>query len=144
VRPKQSLVGLDGWVPVAEKNLPYEMTLSVLLTADAAGRAEADQAARAVPADGPARQAAQRGRRHAAGVKWAAGAVPEPEPDSEEIAGLKIKLREAARQFGNLPTVEAWIAAKPRTAPVLRSQITRLNNAIDAMGEAGQTQLEAS
>src|SRR5207245_2892033 len=37
VVPKQSLVGLDGWIPVAEKNLPYELTLSVLLTADRPG-----------------------------------------------------------------------------------------------------------
>ena len=33
VRPKKSLTGADGWVPVSEKNLPYELTLSFLLTA---------------------------------------------------------------------------------------------------------------
>jgi hypothetical protein len=37
VRPKQTLTGLDGWVPVCEKNLPYELTLSFLLTPDAPG-----------------------------------------------------------------------------------------------------------
>lgn len=37
VRPKQSLVGLDGWLPVSEKTLPYELTASFLLTADAPG-----------------------------------------------------------------------------------------------------------
>ncbi len=31
--PKKSLTGLDGWVPIAEKTLPYELTLSFLLTA---------------------------------------------------------------------------------------------------------------
>jgi hypothetical protein len=41
----------DGWVPVCEKNLPYELTLSLLLTGRAAGRAEADQAAGAAPPD---------------------------------------------------------------------------------------------
>jgi len=35
--PKPSLTGLDGWVPIAEKNLPYELTVSLLLTADAPG-----------------------------------------------------------------------------------------------------------
>jgi hypothetical protein len=35
--PKQSLVGLDGWIPISEKNLPYELTASFLLTADAPG-----------------------------------------------------------------------------------------------------------
>jgi hypothetical protein len=37
VRPKQSLTGLDGWIPICEKSLPYELTLSFLLTADAPG-----------------------------------------------------------------------------------------------------------
>lgn len=35
--PKPTLTGLDGWVPVTEKNLPYELTVSALLTADAPG-----------------------------------------------------------------------------------------------------------
>lgn len=33
VRPKKSLTGLDGWMPETEKNLPYELTLSFLVTA---------------------------------------------------------------------------------------------------------------
>jgi AAA domain len=35
--PKKSVTGLDGWMPVCEKNLPYELTASFLLTADAPG-----------------------------------------------------------------------------------------------------------
>jgi len=35
--PKQSLTGLDGWIPVTEKNLPFELTVSFLLTADRPG-----------------------------------------------------------------------------------------------------------
>lgn len=35
--PKVTRTGLDGWVPVAEKNLPYELTASFLLMADAPG-----------------------------------------------------------------------------------------------------------
>jgi len=34
---KQSLTGLDGWIPVCEKNLPFELTASFLLTADKPG-----------------------------------------------------------------------------------------------------------
>jgi hypothetical protein len=34
---KQTTTGLDGWVPVSEKNLPYELTASFLLTADKPG-----------------------------------------------------------------------------------------------------------
>lgn len=37
IAPKQSLTGLNGWIPICEKNLPYEMTCSFLLTADAPG-----------------------------------------------------------------------------------------------------------
>jgi hypothetical protein len=35
--PKESPVGLSGWIPICEKNLPYELTASFLLTADAPG-----------------------------------------------------------------------------------------------------------
>lgn len=35
--PKQSLTGINGWIPVSEKNLPFELTVSFLLTADAPG-----------------------------------------------------------------------------------------------------------
>ncbi|HVS86456.1 MAG TPA: AAA family ATPase [Gaiellaceae bacterium] len=35
--PKATLTGLDGWVPISEKNLPFEMTLSFLLMADRPG-----------------------------------------------------------------------------------------------------------
>ena len=31
--PKRSLTGVDGWVPISEKTLPYELTVSFLLTA---------------------------------------------------------------------------------------------------------------
>jgi hypothetical protein len=37
IRPKRTLTGLDGWVPISEKNLPYELTASFLLTAAAPG-----------------------------------------------------------------------------------------------------------
>ncbi len=35
--PKVTRTGLDGWCPVCEKSLPFELTASFLLTADAAG-----------------------------------------------------------------------------------------------------------
>jgi hypothetical protein len=35
--PKESLVGIDGWIPIAEKNLPFELTASFLLMADRPG-----------------------------------------------------------------------------------------------------------
>ncbi len=37
VRKKQTLTGLDGWVPICEKTLPYELTASFLLMASRPG-----------------------------------------------------------------------------------------------------------
>lgn len=37
IRQKQSLTGIDGWIPICEKNLPFELTTSILLTADRPG-----------------------------------------------------------------------------------------------------------
>jgi hypothetical protein len=37
IRPKESPVGAEGWMPVCEKNLPYEMTISFLLRAENPG-----------------------------------------------------------------------------------------------------------
>ena len=37
IRPKQGPTGLNGWHPICEKNLPFEMTASFLLLADNPG-----------------------------------------------------------------------------------------------------------
>ncbi len=37
VRPKQSLTGTDGWIPITERRLPFELTASFLLKADHPG-----------------------------------------------------------------------------------------------------------
>lgn len=37
VQPKQGLIGLDGWFPICEKNLPYELTAYFLLLAERPG-----------------------------------------------------------------------------------------------------------
>jgi len=37
IQAKQSLTGLDGWIPVCDKNLPFEATASFLLMADHPG-----------------------------------------------------------------------------------------------------------
>ena len=36
-QPKRSLTGLDGWIPICEKNLPFELTASFLLLATQPG-----------------------------------------------------------------------------------------------------------
>lgn len=37
VRPKQSMTGKDGWIPICDKNLPFEATCSFLLLASNPG-----------------------------------------------------------------------------------------------------------
>ena len=37
IREKQALTGLNGWIPISEKSLPYELTASFLLMADRPG-----------------------------------------------------------------------------------------------------------
>jgi hypothetical protein len=37
VKPKESLTGAQGWIPICEKRLPFEATISLLLTAEAPG-----------------------------------------------------------------------------------------------------------
>lgn len=37
IRPKQTLIGKDGWVPICEKRFPFELTLSFLMKADNPG-----------------------------------------------------------------------------------------------------------
>jgi hypothetical protein len=77
VRPKASLTGLDGWIPICERRLPFEATISVMLTPDAPGvpkpikleRRHADF----VPLNQPLSE--QTGRQLAA---WAAGSSGEP------------------------------------------------------------------
>lgn len=88
--PKQSRIGKDGWIPICEKNLPFEMTCSFLLLADKPGvpmpiKLE-DQHRHLFPADKPIDEAS--GRALAA---WAAGGKPAPQvlssstiPDGEK------------------------------------------------------------
>ena len=37
VQPKQTLTSIEGWIPICEKSLPFELTASFLLTPDAPG-----------------------------------------------------------------------------------------------------------
>lgn len=37
IQPKQSLTGREGWIPICEKNLPFELTASFLLLASRPG-----------------------------------------------------------------------------------------------------------
>lgn len=79
--PKKSVTGLDGWMPVCEKNLPYELTTSFLLTADAPGMPKPiklqEQHRMMFPRDKPISE--ESGKLVAF---WAAGALSEQALDS--------------------------------------------------------------
>lgn len=74
IQPKQSLTGLAGWIPICEKNLPYELTASFLLIPDLPGNPHPiklqEQHRSMVPKDAPLDEAT--GERLAA---WARGGV---------------------------------------------------------------------
>lgn len=78
VQPKQTLTSLDGWIPICEKSLPFELTASFLLLPDNPGIPRAiklqEQHRPFFPKDKPITEAA--------GVslaQWAAGGAPAPQ-----------------------------------------------------------------
>lgn len=75
IQDKQSLTGLDGWIPICDKNLPFEATASFLLTADRPGVPQPiklqEQHRALFPLDKPITE--ESGRLIA---QWASGAKP--------------------------------------------------------------------
>jgi hypothetical protein len=82
--PKRGLTALDGWFPVTEKDLPYELTASFLLMADNPGVPRPvklqEQHRPMVPLDSPLSE--ETGR---ALGEWAAGGVA-PQPATPDYA----------------------------------------------------------
>ena len=112
VRKKQSAVGLDGWVPICEKNLPYELTASFLLMASNPGvplPIKLQEQHRALfPPGQPIDEAA--GRRLA---EWASGAstAATSNPAAPPLApeALPISPEERLRECGSLASLqEVW------------------------------------
>jgi hypothetical protein len=98
IQAKQSLVGLDGWIPICDKNLPFEATCSFLLLANAPGIPHPiklqEQHRALFPLDNPITE--ESGRLIAA---WAAGAkAKEPAPGTaayitpDQIATIETRL----------------------------------------------------
>lgn len=87
VRPKVTLkgAGLDGWVPICEKRLPFEMTLSFLLTSEHPGIPKPiklqEQHRAFFPLDKPVSE--ETGRELAA---WAAGGAAAEPPVAPEVS----------------------------------------------------------
>src|SRR3990167_6389640 len=83
--PKKSAIGLDGWMPVCEKNMPYELTASFLLMAAKPGIPHPiklqEQHRDLFPLDKPISE--ESGKRLAA---WAAGGTPKAAQQNPEQA----------------------------------------------------------
>lgn len=82
--PKKTLTGLDGWVPICEKNLPFELTASFLLTAARPGIPQPiklqEQHRALFPLDKPITE--ESGKMIA---EWAAGGEKKPEPSGDGV-----------------------------------------------------------
>lgn len=92
IQPKVSPVGAEGWIPIAEKNLPYEMTASFLLKASNPGvpipiklqRQHRDLFDLTKPIGRSAGDAL---------AKWAAGGAPKAEPSKALAVVLELMKR---------------------------------------------------
>lgn len=95
--PKQSLVGLGGWIPIAEKRFPFELTASFLVTAEAPGMPRPiklqEQHRNLFPLDRPINE--ESGRRIA---EWAAGGIT-PSAILSDVHTIAIQ---AAETMGDL------------------------------------------
>ena len=117
VRKKQTTTGLDGWVPICEKNLPYELTASFLLMASRPGIPLPiklqEQHKPFFPLDQVIDEMA--GVRVAA---WANGTSPsaavshpaEPAPSSADRDALKGRIATAAQKVAMPPHVRQTLA----------------------------------
>jgi hypothetical protein len=138
--PKQSLTGLDGWIPVCEKTLPFELTCSFLLMAQNPGvpiPIKLQQQHRALfPTDQPITE--ESGKRVA---QWATGgaapaAAPRPAPTDKHKAMVE-EFEQIAREYGLAAFVEAWNATpKPDRMAIggstERDRIAAIGTARDA------------
>lgn len=109
--PKQSLTGLDGWIPICEKNLPFELTASFLLLAREPGVPHPiklqEQHRPLFPLDVPITE--ESGKRIA---EWAAGgAGPDPKtrpPRTERHDQLVKGFERTATEHGFQAFKDAW------------------------------------
>lgn len=114
--PKASPTGFVGWMPICEKNLPYELTASFLLTGDAPGVPKPiklqEQHRALFPPDHPITE--ESGARIAA---WAAGGAA---PAKASVDDALAKLESAAAR-GSDALRDAWKAAGLETRKRLGS-----------------------
>ena len=121
IQAKQSLTGLDGWIPVCDKALPFELTTSILFTADKPGIPQPiklqEQHKHLFPLDRQVDEESGRGvALWAAGgnvsVKAAPANVQYITPDQETVIADSLKLRadlkeKLVKRYGSLSKIPA-------------------------------------
>jgi hypothetical protein len=134
--PKQTGTSLNGWVPICERNLPYEATCSFLLMADNPGvphpiKLQAQHRAMFPPGNPIDEEA---GRRVAA---WAAGATEKVEPAKVDLsamlkafAAVGMDQAEVESRIGK-PLLE-WTDAHIKKARTLYHNVTTAQSAAQA------------
>lgn len=119
--PKQSLVGVDGWIPLTEKTVPFELTVSLLLTPNHPGVPKPiklqSQHRDLFPLDAPITE--ESGRRIA---EWARGGVA---PSRDEVLQ---RLRDASL-LGTRSLRAAWAALTDALRDDLKPELESLKTA---------------
>jgi hypothetical protein len=105
VIPKASLTGLDGWIPIAEKNLPYELTASFLLMADKPGVPKPIKLPEPLQGLMPAPGNPLDAKVGLAMAKWALGGTKPTAADKREALDLEEQLLALAETLGKKPQV---------------------------------------
>ena len=107
IMPKKTLTGMDGWTPICEKNLPFELTASFLLTCDKPGYPKPiklqDQHRALFPLNKPITEESGRGI-----ATWASGST-NAAPQTVDTA------RPASGSASAAPTITADEAARIET-----------------------------
>ena len=141
IEPKASLTGLDGWIPIAEKNLPYELTASFLLMADRPGVPKPIKLPAALqplmPLDKPVDAAVG-----LALAEWATGGAKPATTKAAKaaIAELEEELLALADTLGNRDVVEDAIERRRQDAATfsdwLVAQVERAREAVAEKAKA--------
>lgn len=140
VRPKESLVGANGWVPICERRLPFEMTMSFLVLQDRPGvpvpiKLETRHAS-FVPLDAPLSEDVGK-----ALAEWAAGG--QPKPGAEPNEPLVTELLAVCAELGvdHRALIEKHRADSKWLTKQLATAKTNLEakRAAEASGEPGAT-----
>lgn len=111
IRPKASLTGKDGWIPICDKNLPFEATCSFLLLASNPGVPHPiklqEQHKALFPLDKPI--TAESGKKLA---EWASGGEPKQPLFDAQTQPLVDRVKELCRELNKAGDSIDWKPSK--------------------------------